>query len=475
MSYLSLPSLSLPPSVRFLFNGDGRAVPGSTSNSTKSSDLAYSYERFGDITSRVSTTPPSPSSTPSSLASMSSTGSSFRLSMASPAPAVTKKSATYDNDNLDFDPIVRGDENTRKNLCSEAYEHVNTSRPVVVGSHPPPVDLKTHPSRSKTHRRSLSDNPAPPQPAKKQELSTAPLSAAFGGSKDSGVSLTSCNTVEDGLQAIDKSLSDLNSMITDLSNTSQQENTGNVQQQQGVGSGEEDIDDLIAQLQQLASDKPSLIPRCNTLPGSAKSSLLKRANSTSTCQPTHYLAVNKPSPSSSLYNRQVPNPDLSKDGYIEMRSALRSASFSVPDKSTSQPPTGAVGKTARFSYDFLELEPIKETSIGGTSVTSDSTLNYQNHPFPVELSNAQTTNYEHSYENIQATGHRSDDRGNHSNYKSDHSNSRGSHGNDKVEATPEPEEDAIYSNHEASDMNDFFSSTFDEINDLQTMLENLCT
>lgn len=232
---------------------------------------------------------------------------------------------------------------------------------------PPPVNLQSHPSR-KQHRHSLSNPGSASSPKFHPELSTGPLKNCHGGSNDSGVSgiAVSTSTLEEDFQEIDKSINDI------LSDLSISPPANKVNESPETHNG---LDDIINQLEEFAkSDDDDLktpVTRSNSLPsGQQPHSQNRRTNSTSTCQPTHYLAHKKV------------KANLGHNEYVIMKPI-----------GGSQP--AAQLKPPRQSYDFLELQlsPIKEAS---TSTSGD----YENYPPPEEVAKGIPTNYVTPYENV---------------------------------------------------------------------------
>ena len=424
---------------RFLFIGDGRqaAVTGGLPTESKS---MYDQVQEGK---NVNTARWSISSTGSSPCS--SGGSSFRLSYNCPAPPIVKKSAEYDSADVDevtYDyAVMTGPNDGRRS------QHVKSST-LPLSSTPPPINLISHPSRKNevSHKRTLS-NPGTQnrvgEDHGKQNDNTLEKKT-HGGSIDSGMASTV--SLDDDFQSIDESLS---MIMNDLNETCQESEAG--QKKNG-----EVLDDLISELEDFASDKSSTsgsytpsVKRSNTLPSGNKKPDFKRANSTSTCHPTHYMKMRNP------------KADLAEDGYVIMVSAGRNVLDKVPEEnSTSSSTTSTTtttssvkkGPIARINYDKLELQ-----SNPSSSETCKPSTDYVNHPLPPEIARGTPVLYQREYGNI-------------------------THGNqaEHLDLVDEGnfEEEAIYMNHDQppttkNEMAELFSSTWDEINNLQQVLDQI--
>ena len=374
------------------------------------------YDRVNN-TKRLSIS--STSSSPSS-----SGGSSFRLSYAAIPPVLAKESGEYESVDYDYAYTNNNSNSIVERNRSVPYEHVKSSS-LPLDSSPPPVNLMSHPSRKKQmHKRSLSN------PGTENQLTPAPLTKQHGGSNDSGVA--SCSTMEEDFQAIDESI---NLMLNDLSETTLR--SRNVTKEDKDG-----LHDVIAQLHDLAGDDDistqEPVKRSNTLPSGHNHKNIKRANSTSTCQPTHYLKT------------RSHNSTLSQDEYVIMKPTSRILDQVREDQIISDSKGKRVpkGKPPRINYDSLEpqLSPIKEPSISHTEGTE-----YMNHPLPTEIVNAKPIMYQREYENI-----------NHSNYI--------------PSSLPDDIDENIYMNHDQppttkEEMVTLVSSTWDELDKLQSVLD----
>ena len=230
---------------------------------------------------------------------------------------------------------------------------------------PPPINLNTHPSRRK-HQRCLS-NPADmiPQPTSlsKQQKSS---------SKDSGFNTNTSSfealNFEEDFQNINESMSNL---ISELSSESSK------QDQQSVTS---DLDDMITMLQDLGTDEadgssePPPLVRTLSLPSGSNRTKHKRANSTSTCQPTHYIKHRLQKPA------QPPMPEQPEE-YVFMQPIQK-----APEPAKSAPPP-----SCRQNYD--QLSTIEERSLGPTS-------DYENYPLPADVAKETPIVFQPTYENF---------------------------------------------------------------------------
>lgn len=432
---LSLPS-SHSSSIRFLFNGDARPVGGSNSFTSLKGEPTYQYDRFNPkappmVATVVTTTSSSPNSSPSS-----SGGSSFKLSFSMPTEIPEKKKAEYDS--AESDPAVY--DYAFNGPCGPSFENKNDKKRnslPLSSSPPPPVNLGTHPSRNKVHKRSLSNpgvdptssKPHPPQP----EIANGPINSKHGGSKDSGLATLDGSTrnLEQDFSEIDKSLSDILSDLT----VSSCHKSG-----EPIAEEEESLDSIIASLEEMAKGeelKPKLplqIKRSNTLPSSHEEYKPRRANSTSTCHPIHYLEHKK-------MKRAIVG-----DEYVEMKAISPLAKHKA-----NVGRGGGRGTSRSVSYEgTAELSPIKETTV----VTA---TDYENYPQPEDVLRGTVTNYKTPYANITASG-------------------RGG-------AAPQFNDDDIYENNEpapppppgppssSNKLDSLLSSTFQELDSLQDVLE----
>ena len=397
--------------------GDGRPSSSSVTTFTPTNKSSSMYNRVGEDPSVPYVTVASTSSSPSS-----SGGSSFRLSYSGHAPPVVKRSAEYDTADED--------------LTTLEYDYAFTIGPpgrstgkcstLPMSTTPPPINLVSHPSRRKDatlHRRSMSI----PNNRVTMETQVAGNSAGkqqLRASIDSG--LASTVSLEDDFQSIDESLSfimdELNQTCLDSIGT--ESNKGDTEQ----------LSDLINQLETFASssnDDVGVVKRSNTLPSGEKKPAFSRANSTSTCQPTHYMKLRNP------------KADLLNEGYVLMRSRGRLALDQLPEETT---PSTKATPTRRENYDQLELQDTEQ---------------YVNHPVPADVAMGTPVMYEREYHNVT-----------HNNGKGVVSIDTPTHEED------EPIDEAIYVNHDLppttkKEMDQLFTSAWSEIDNLQLVLDQL--
>ncbi len=381
--------------IRFLFIGDGRQVNNNNTVTTTSSDKSGVYDRTIPRLSVSSSAGSSPSS---------SGGSSFKLSFNGPAPTVVKKCAEYDSADID-------DVNLQYDYAFNTGPYNRRHSTIPLSSTPPPINLVSHPSRRKEvtqHKRSLSI------PGKTTNTidGVADNKLIFHSSTDSG--LASTISLEDDFQSIDESLSQI---MSDLNDTTSNNNNKN-------GDG---LSDLIAQLECFAtSDKTDItkpVIRSNTLPSGQTKPVFKRANSTSTCQPMHYLRVRNP------------KADLMNDGYVMMGSGGHAPLDKVPEEKNT-------------------ILTKKQTN--GQDV-------YMNHPLPHEVATATPILYQREYHNIT---HSNNDDG--PIYENNDDNDGPIYENND-------DDEAIYMNHDQTpatdtEMKQLFSSAWSEIDNLQLIL-----
>lgn len=323
--------------------------------------------------------PPPAASNPSSPSS--SGGSSFKLSYSSPVLTPIKKRAEYDTAEVDslpeYDYAYHAPVAKRNStMPTDPYGHIMPFNALPISASPPPVNLGSHPSK-KAHRRTQS-NPPPMQgpvalPIAESDLSSASLLGnRHGGSTDSGVAMTisSTHTLERDFEEIDNALSD---MLNDLSSPGL---GGDVCGQRD--SSPDGLSDLIASLEDFANEDTCTFKRSNSLPSASVSRNHKRANSTSTCHPIHYLEHKK-------------TKTKLTGGHNEYVS-MRSAGPALP----------------RLNYDFLEtqLSPIKEGSLANVT---NSSKGYENFPPPEDIAKGTPTNYVVPYANIGSTDYDDDD------------------------------------------------------------------
>ena len=370
---------------RFLFIGDGR--PANNVTITPSIEKSAMYDRVNVQLSVSSSAGSSPSS---------SGGSSFKLSFNGPAPTVVKKSAEYDSADVDDEEV---DLHYDYAFNTGPFNKRHSMLPI--SSTPPPINLVSHPSRKKDtqHRRSLSI------PSGKTNITVDAVTdkqKQFHSSTDSG--LASTISLEDDFQMIDESLSQIMSDLQDTTST----------------KTEDDLTDLIAQLESFATsndDDSTPLKRSNTLPLGKKKAEFRRANSTSTCQPMHYMRLRNP------------KADLMNDGYIMMGSGGRAYLDKVPEEKNSVvPKTNCV------------TEP-------------DTPDTYMNHPLPPDIAKATPIIYQRDYENI-------------------------THNNNPTTNNNNEDDEAIYMNHDQApatdkEMEQLFSSAWNEIDNLQLVLDQL--
>lgn len=434
---------------RFLFNGDGRPLSTPINTGVSQHHQHQSSTMYGqdqqDLNNRRRL---SIASTGSS--SSSSGGSSFRLSFNTPAPSVVKSSAEYD---LADDPDSTSDIYDTADVDTLEYDYAfhtgsnrgpNRSSTILSSTPPPPVNLVSHPSRRKeTHKRSSSI------PNAKVVTTSTGMGMKLGetgsmgtrleeqqhlkGSIDSG--LASTFSLEDDFQSIDDSLSLIMSELSTCDDS--KDDTKSVTND----TDGNDLNDLINQLETFAStssNEDNAVKRSNTLPSGITRPAFKRAHSTSTCQPMHYMKLRNP------------KADLMKDGYVMMGSGGWACLDKVPEErnSNSTPPTIPVNK--RMNYDKLELN---EDSKESNSLSAD----YTNVPLPPDVAKATPILYQREYENISFGGNPGDNPG--------------------ESCIDEP----IYTNHDQQgpttdkEMEQLFSSAWSEIDNLQQVLNQLGT
>ena len=421
--------------------GDGRPANGVAPPEMR----GPMYDRVGSD-AEISMARLSVSSTGSSPSSSGS--SSFTLSYSGPPPAVVKKSAEYDSADVLDGTIPEYDYAFNTGPLTRGGP--NRSSTVPLSATPPPVNLVSHPSRRKElscHKRSSSI------PGKTIELikSISPVTIAgtnkqqqqqqFRGSIDSG--LASSVSLEEDFQSIDESL---NSILHDLNETQSKPETE-----------DDGLNDLIAELNSFAgSSDQKPIKRSNTLPSGEKKPVFKRANSTSTCHPMHYLKMHNP------------KSELMNDGYVMMVSSGRAMLDKVPEEKMDKSSNSTQPTTKRLNYDQLELKE--------KSVTPPPT-EYMNHPLPLDVANGIPVIYQREYQNVSHhdTTHRVKTTPDPSPVKGttpDPSTVKG------TTPDPSPEDEAIYMNYDQApttdkEMAELFSSAWNEIDNLQHILEKI--
>ena len=288
-----------------------------------------------------------------------------------------KKKAEYDS--AESDPTVY--DYAFNNPFGPSADQKRNSLPL--SASPPPVNLGTHPSRNKVHKRSLSNPGVDPVVAKphppKIEVSNGPINSRHGGSKDSGLATLDGSAVnlEQDFSEIDKSLNDI---LSDLTSS-----TSGLAKEHEAGS----LDDIIADLEELAkgddlkTKPPAPFIRRNTLPSCHDGQKPKRSNSTSTCHPIHYLEHKK-------MKRAITGQ--SSDEYITMKA--------ISPLAKHKGANGTVGKSVSrcVSYDGgAELSPIKEMTVG-------TSTDYENYPQPADVQRGEMVDYKTPYENITSGG-----------------------------------------------------------------------
>ena len=398
--------------------GDGRPSSATTCTPALRQDKSsFMYNRVGEDPPVPHVTVSSTSSSPSS-----SGGSSFKLSYSGPAPPVVKKSAEYDTADED--------------LTTLEYDYAFTIGPpgrstgkcstLPMSTTPPPINLVSHPSRrrdSTLHRRSVSI------PNNRGTMETQVVGNSVGkqqlrASIDSG--LASTVSLEDDFHSIDESLS---LMMDELNQT-----CVDTRGAEGNKGHTEQLSDLINQLENFASssnEDVGGVKRSNTLPSGERKPAFLRANSTSTCQPTHYMKLRNP------------KADLLNEGYVLMKSRGRLALDRLPEEASAYTkPT----PTRRDNYDQLEIQETEQ---------------YVNHPVPADVAMGTPVMYEREYHNVT------------------HSNEKGVVCNDTPTLEEdEPIDEAIYMNHDLppttkTEMDQLFTSAWSEIDNLQLVLDQL--
>ena len=337
---------------RFIFSGDGRPVSSSPQGRQQpqiEQQAQYCYDR----TTMLSR---------SGSSSVSSGSSSFGAHSSTPPalPPKPKSNGIYEDTNEYAYATSTGTQFSHSGPSST--QHLSSTPP-------PPVNLTTHPSRRK-HQRCLS-NPADmvPQP-------TSLGKQLKSSSKDSGFNTNTSSfetlNFDEDFQNINDSMSNL---ISELSSES---GSASKQDQQSVTS---DLDDMITMLQDLGTDEadgssseaPPLV-RTLSLPSGSNRTKHKRANSTSTCQPTHYIKHRM---------QKVPQPPMAEqpEEYVFMQPLHK-----APEPAKSAPPP-----SCRQNYD--QLSTIEERSIGPAS-------DYENYPLPAEVAKATPILFQPTYENL---------------------------------------------------------------------------
>lgn len=191
----------------------------------------------------------------------------------------------------------------------------------------------------------------------------------------------------------------MSNLISELSSESSEPS---VENQERVASPT-DLDEMITMLEDLGnnddvsslqstvsstSSRDSPLVRTYSLPGGSAHVKQKRANSTSTCHPTHYLKMTNPKAA------------LLQDGYVFMQPVHRSSRSSpnqLQEGSTKEI-TKATPINRRQNYD--QLTPIEENS---SHEESTSPSNYENHPLPPDVANATPLLFQPTYQNFNLT------------------------------------------------------------------------
>lgn len=303
----------------------------------------------------------------SGSSSISSGSSSFGVQSSTPPslPPKPKSNGVYE-DTYEYAYATSTGPQTISSHSGPSSTHHLSSTP------PPPINLSTHPSRRK-HQRCLS-NPGDmaPQPTSlsKQQKS---------GSKDSGFNTNTSSfealNFDEDFQNINESMSNL---ISELSSES---GSASKQDQQSVTS---DLDEMITMLQDLGTEEtdgstatsevPPPLVRTLSLPGGSNRTKHKRANSTSTCQPTHYLKHRL---------QKTPQPPMAEqpEEYV----------FMQPIQKAPEPAKSALPPSCRQNYD--QLSTIEERSLGPAS-------DYENYPLPEDVAKATPVIFQPTYENF---------------------------------------------------------------------------
>lgn len=263
----------------------------------------------------------------------------------------------------------------------------------ILSSTPPPVNLSTHPSRKKQHKRCLS-NPGdmvPPQ--------STSLSKQKSDSKDSGFNMESSEALnfDEDFQFINESMSNL---ISELSSESG-----------SIGASEQlkanDLDDVITMLQGLGGEEttdtsttatPAIsedtpFVRAMSFPRSSMPTKPKRANSTSTCQPTHYFKHRRPN--------SGPQDAETPDDYVLMQPLHKAPQSALQDPDNTSDMGKPVPKSSSISrrQNYDQLGTIEERSLQDDSSLSD----YINYPLPDDAAKATPIIFQPTYQNFDST------------------------------------------------------------------------
>ena len=247
---------------------------------------------------------------------MSSSSSSFGLSSSSSQPSSTSSSpGTYDYVYTGF----TGKKSAPQTIIpSRSQSQFHTSHSYPLSSTPPSINFSTHPKINKSFRQSsgeLSDSSPIESPGSSQLLPPGMIT-----------------------------------LLEDL-----------------------DMDDTVSPLKNRSRVAAHLVRTQSLSTGSAPVKQ-KRANTTSTCQPTHYLKVTHPEKGL-------------QDEYVFMRPGQRPARQQVASKQ------GSKATITQSNYDFLK--PLPATK----STSEDHTSTYENSPLPPDVATATPLLYQPSYEN----------------------------------------------------------------------------
>lgn len=296
-------------------------------------------------------------SSSSNRSSICSGSSSFSISSSSPStqPSSSTRSSGVYEDTYDYAQTT------------ESGPPITKPRSLPLDS-PPPVNLTTHPSRR--HKRCVSN----PGDMKTTSGLLTPnlLGRQKSPSKDSG--FTEDNET---FEHINESLSNLVNELEFMS-----ESPAATPAATTPSDALADLDKEIIKLNIAAT--PPLVRR-HSLPGGAKMTKTKRANSTSTCQPTHYLKMK--------HNRNAPPQ---QDEYVFMQPAPKSNTVNAPPSKSIETDDTLTNISSRNDLpnrrqNYDQLTPIVEDS------NSDC---YENFPLPKEVAEADPIIYQPTYQNF---------------------------------------------------------------------------
>ena len=349
---------------RFIFSGDGRPVSSSPPLSSgrqqppMEQQAQYCYDRTTMLSRH------------SAASSISSGSSSFGVQSTTPPslPPKPKSNGVYE-DTYEYAYATSTGPSNPQSISRSVSHSGPSSTQHLSSTPPPPINLSTHPSRRK-HQRCLS-NPADmvPQPSLGKQKSS---------SKDSGFNTESFEALnfDEDFQNINESMSNL------ISELSSEAGSIGKQDQQTFPS---DLDDVISMLQDLGTEEvdattSEVSPRVRThsLPSGSTKTKHKRANSTSTCQPTHYIKHR-------LQKTPQPLPEQQEE-YVFMQPVHK-----APEPVKSVPPS------CRQNYD--QLTTIEERSLREEGPVSD----YENYPLPADVAKATPIVFQPTYENFAST------------------------------------------------------------------------